>query len=96
MTETKTQPKPKHEIVLVSRKRMSIDGVTDVVSFDEGQVTLVTSCGEMVVEGNGLHIGVLNLENGRVELDGEVDALFYSDDKDPAEKKRGFLARLFG
>ena len=52
MTETKTQPKPKHEIVLVSRKRMSIDGVTDVVSFDEGQVTLVTSCGEMVVEGN--------------------------------------------
>ena len=96
MTETKTQQRPKHEIVLVSRKRMSIDGVTEVVSFDESQVTLVTACGEMIVGGKGIHIGVLNLENGRVELDGEVDALFYSDEKAFAEKKHGFLARLFG
>ena len=96
MTEGKTQQKPKHEVVLVARQKMTMDGVTDVVSFDEGQVTLVTVYGELIVEGKGLHIGVLNLESGRVEIDGEIDSMFYADEKGTAEKKQGFLSRLFG
>ena len=96
MTEGKIQAKPSHEIILTSREKMSVDGVRDVISFDEGQVTLVTACGELVVEGKGLHVGVLNLQSGRVELDGEIDELFYVCEKDPSEKRRGFFGRIFG
>ena len=75
MNEVKTQQKRKHDVILKSRKSLSIDGVEDVISFDEFQVVLITSCGEMTVEGAGLHISVLELDSGIVELDGNVEDL---------------------
>lgn len=95
MNEVKTQPKRKHDIILKSRKNMSIDGVEDVISFDESQVVLVTGCGEMTVEGSGLHISVLDLDSGTVELDGNVEGLFYSDGKPETGSGRSVFARLF-
>lgn len=95
MGEIKSTQTKKHAITLDSRKRMSIEGVTDVISFDEWQVSLVTSCGEMMVEGKNLHISVLELEGGRVVLDGEVDGVFYPDGNEP-QKRRGVLGRIFG
>lgn len=95
MNEAKTQPKRKHDVILKSRKNMSIDGVEDVISFDESQVVLVTSCGEMTVEGMGLHISVLDLESGRVELDGTVEGMFYSDGKPETGSGKSIFARLF-
>lgn len=95
MNEIKAMQNRKHDFALRSRKQMSVDGVSDVVSFDEWQVVLITPCGEMTVEGRGLHISVLDLESGKVELDGEVDGIFYSDGNEQ-NKERGFLSRLFG
>ena len=95
MNEVKTQPKRKHDIILKSRKNMSIDGVEDVISFDESQVVLVTGCGEMTVEGSGLHISVLDVDSGTVELDGNVEGLFYSDGKPETGSGRSVFARLF-
>ena len=94
MNEIKNQPKRNHSVILNSRNKMSIDGVEDVVSFDETQVELVTACGEMTVEGNGLHITTLALDSGTVELDGKIDGIFYSEPK--AERERGgFFSGLF-
>ena len=94
MSETKTAQIKKHIITLDGRKRMHVEGVTDVISFDEWQVSLVTSCGEMTVEGKNLHISVLELESGKVELDGEVDGVFYPDNSE-TPKKRGLFSRMF-
>lgn len=96
MSEVKTQQKIKHDVILKSRKSMSIDGVEDVISFDESLVVLLTTCGEMTVEGSGLHIRVLDLESGVVELDGNVDGVFYSDEKNDNSAHKGVFARLFG
>lgn len=96
MNEIKQQPKRKHDLVLKSRKNMSIDGVENVISFDETQIELVTACGEVTIEGTGLHISTLELESGVVELDGVVDGIFYSDGKSESDKSRGFFSRLFG
>ena len=96
MNEVKTQQKRKHDVTLKSRKNMSIDGVEDVVSFDEAQAVFVTSCGEMTVEGTGLHISVLDLESGRVELDGDVEGIFYSDVHEEKNAGRSVFSRLFG
>ena len=95
MNEVKTQPKKKHDVILKSRKNMSIEGVEEVISFDDTQVVLVTSCGEMTVEGRGLHISVLDLDSGTVELDGNVEGLFYSDGNADAVVGKSIFARLF-
>ena len=95
MNEVKPQQRHKHDLILKSRKDMSIDGVENVISFDESQVVLVTSLGELTVEGNGLHISVLDLESGTVALSGEVDGLYYSNNNRETDKGRGFWARLF-
>ena len=96
MSEVKTQQKRKHDITLKSRKNMSIDGVEDVISFDESQAVFVTSCGEMTVEGTELHISVLDLESGKVELDGNVEGVFYSDGNEDKNAGKSVFSRLFG
>ena len=96
MSEIKAQQKTKHDLVLRSRESASIDGVKEVISFDEGQVILVTSCGEMTVEGEGLHINVLDTDGGVVELVGRVEAVYYTDEKAAQTIGNGFFSRLFG
>lgn len=82
--------KSKHTLALSARTHAEIGGVTEVVSFDEETVTLVTDCGELTVEGTSLHIGTLNLERGCVIIDGRVNALVYT------EAARKGKRRLFG
>ena len=83
----------KHALSMSARARVSIFGVTEVESFDEQTVILSTDCGEMTLEGEGLHIGTLDIARGVVEVDGKVNGLYYSDSI-PA--KRGLRAKLFG
>lgn len=74
------------------RANLRLCGVRDVQSFDDREVVLETSCGAMTVEGEGLHIGVLNVEQGRVEINGRIDGLFYFDNT-PTQKKKLFGRR---
>ena len=74
------------------RTLLEIDGVTDVRGFDENTVLLVTSCGDMTVEGEGLHITHLALEEGCVCVEGRIDGLFYTDGA--KKEKGGFFSRF--
>lgn len=66
------------DITVKNRTKMSISGVTEVISFDETAVDLKTVCGELCVEGEGLHIGVLDTERGIVTLEGRtIDGIYY-------------------
>ena len=79
-----------HALTLVDRRRLSLTGVEDVDCFNEQLVVLRTAQGTLTVAGAGLNVSELSLEDGRVELEGEVDALEYSGVK----KKGGWLGRL--
>ena len=83
-------PERAHSITLCDRKKLSLTGVEDVDCFNEQIVVLRTSQGTLTVAGAGLNISQLSLEAGKVELEGEVDALEYSGGK----KKGGWLGRL--
>ena len=85
-----TQAGQEHGATLVDRKRLSLTGVEDVDCFNEQLVVLRTSQGTLTVAGAGLNVSRLSLEDGRVEVEGQVDALEYSGGK----KKGGFLGRL--
>ncbi len=78
-----------HTMFLDSRSTLNITAVDDVVSFDEGLVTL--SVGETVVNisGEELSIKTLSLENGEVTIEGKISAIVYFDGS-PRKK------RLFG
>ena len=78
-----------HSFVSESRNSIKLLGVSDVVSFDDREVVLQTVCGGMTIEGEELHVGVLNVEEGRIEIDGRIDGLFYFDNT-PTQKKKMF------
>ena len=82
-----------HKLVLESRNRLTMTGVTEVESFDEELVVLHTVRGILVIRGKELHLQLLTLDTGQVHVDGCVDSLTY---EDTVAQKGGFLARLFG
>ena len=82
-----------HQITIQSRERMEIKGVTDVLSFDEEEIVLDTTCGNMTIEGNALHVQVLNLEQGIVCIIGRIDSLSYQS-TEVTNEKGGFWGRL--
>lgn len=75
-----------HSFASRSRDGINISGVSDVVSFDESGVALETVCGSMAVEGEALHITVLNITEGKVEIEGKINGLYYFDNKPTAKK----------
>ena len=82
-----------HHIIAEGRARLSVAGVEDVESFDEGGLVLITSAGTLVIKGSGLHIGKLSIEGGELNVEGRLDSLVYEDAK-PAGG--GLWSRLFG
>lgn len=72
---------------------MTLDGVTDLGSYDQEQIILETNCGVLEIKGAQLHIQQLNLEQGKVLITGEVFLLAYTD-QNLAQKNKGFFGKL--
>lgn len=92
--ETKVQAaRVPHDIFIGSREKMSINGVKEILNFDDSNVNLKTVCGDLCIEGAGLHISVLNIERGEVEMQGKINAMYYYDTAE--DDKKGLLSRIF-
>ena len=78
-----------HKVTLNERSKLSVTGVTEVVSFDETCVVLQTSLGLLIVQGQQLSLKNLSLEGGQVAVEGTVSALSYE------EPRQGGWRRLF-
>ena len=86
----------KHRLVLLDRKQLELGGVKEVVSFDDTRVVLQTVCGTLSVEGEALHVQVLNTESGVVTLEGTVNSVtYYRDESGDKSGSNGFFSRLF-
>lgn len=81
-----------HNIIVEDRKNVSISGVTDVESFDEETVVLMTELGELVIKGFGLHISKIDVVSGDLALEGEIYNIGYTDTQAVGG---GLLSRLF-
>ena len=94
MLESKTvNNKISHDILLHSREKLSINGVKEIINFDENNVNLKTVCGDLAIDGENIHINVLNIEKGEVELQGKIFGLNYYDSIDG--NKLNLLSRIF-
>lgn len=79
-----------HGLQLQDRKRLSMTGVTEVVSFDEEAVVVKTGSGTLIIQGQGLQLKTLSPEGGRVEVSGTVSALEYQEPKTVGGWRRFF------
>ena len=80
-----------HQLSLTERKKLTMTGVTEVVSFDETAVVLETSLGNLIVQGQGLQLKTLSVDGGQVAVEGHVSALLYEE-----PRQGGWLRRLLG
>lgn len=92
MTQSSSLPTASHRITLDRRESLRVDGVTEVVSFDDTAVVLKTTQGTLLVAGQDLKLRTLTLEGGQVAVDGTVNLLQYED----LRPRGGFFRRLLG
>ncbi|MGN0489184.1 MAG: sporulation protein YabP [Ruminococcus sp.] len=85
-----TLKKP-HNLILDSRKKLSLSGVEDVSGFNEETVSLTTEMGGLVIRGSDLHISKLNLDTGEVEIEGMINSLQYIQSR----QNKSFMQRIF-
>lgn len=86
--------RPPHNITMNDRAHMEICGVKEVLSFDDIAVSLMTECGALDISGAEIKVSVIDVEKGRIVLDGRIDLLSYRDTEKPESGKGGFLSRL--
>lgn len=84
------EPLP-HRLTLAERNKLTVTGVTEVVSFEDREVVLQTGMGILTVQGSQLQLKTLSLEGGQMEVEGSVSALVYEE-----ARQGGWFSRLFG
>jgi sporulation protein YabP len=82
-----------HQVKLEDRRQLVITGVVHVDNYDDSEITLQTTLGVLVIKGEDLNISVLNLENGTLNVSGQVNQLAYSDAAG-GKKGKGLLQKL--
>ncbi len=80
-----------HSAQMENREKINLTGVLSVESFNECEVTAITSAGPMTVFGSGLHITRLDLDSGHLWIEGELGGLEYHQQM----QKKGFFSQLF-
>lgn len=81
-------------IILENRKKLSISGVNDVLSFDDQVVIVDTELGLLTVKGESIKITKLSLDTAEVIIEGEISNLSYSQNNQ--EKNAGtLLSKIF-
>lgn len=80
-----------HSFFSKNRDGIEVDGVSDVVSFDDVGVVMETLSGSMAIEGEGLHITVLNITDGKVTVEGRINGVYYFEER--KTPKKGLFGR---
>ena len=81
-----------HNLTLKGRSSLTISGIEHIYSFNDKKVELRTSAGEMVIEGENLDMGKLNLDESVISVQGTINSIVYSKERKPQES---FIKRIF-
>ncbi|MGI5892587.1 MAG: sporulation protein YabP [Bacillota bacterium] len=87
----------KQKLILVNRENLSLNGVLSVENFDSSSIHLVTNMGDLVLNGENLHISHLNLDEGEIVIQGFLHSLEYKksrEEKSLKGKSKSLLDRI--
>ena len=88
-----TEIQKNHGVLIRARERLEITAVTDVISFDEESVNLDTAMGEMLIDGEDLHVGTLDTVKGVVVISGKINGLYYRTEQPRKKGIRGIFSK---
>ena len=75
-------------IEIINRERLTMSGVSEVLSFDEDFVAVSTPLGKVEIEGGELKILNMSANSGDLLVAGRIDGVYYA--AKPSAKKRLF------
>ena len=67
------------KLIITDRARLEMTGVLDVTSFDTEHALIKTESGLLAVDGEELHVTLLDLGHGNISFEGKINGLFFSD-----------------
>ena len=73
-----------HDLTLRGRQKLTMTGVSEVLSFEDTSVVLRTEMGTLVVQGSNLQLKTLSTDGGQVAVEGTVAALIYEEPRQGA------------
>ena len=79
-----------HNLTLNDRRKLSLTGATEVISFDDSSVVVNTPLGTLMVQGRELQLKTLTEDGGNVSVEGYITALAYEEPRAAG----GWLSRL--
>lgn len=80
-------------IILENRERLTVTGVTDILTFDEDEIVLNTQNGILEISGRELKVEKLSSDEGEVLAKGFITSLSYAGEI--REKSGGFFKNMF-
>lgn len=84
-----------HSLNLSNRQRLELSGINNVIAFDEKEIVLATNLGYLTINGEELHINMLNLDEGKVAIQGTINNMAYKPQgTDIKAKGKSVLNRL--
>ena len=84
----------KSNLALEDRKKLTLSGVIEVISFDEQKIDLTTKLGNLTIKGEELKMNKLDVQNGDIIIMGNISYIVYSG-KDIKKEKQSLIEKLF-
>lgn len=84
----------KCNLILENRKRLTLSGVIEVISFDEQKIDLTTRLGNLTIKGEGLKMNKLDVQNGDVIIVGDIASVVYNG-RVSKKSNESIISRLF-
>jgi sporulation protein YabP len=84
----------KCNLFLENRKKLTLSGVIEVISFDEQKIDLTTSLGNLTIKGEELKMNKLDVQNGDVIIAGDIASIVYNG-KISKKSNESIISRLF-
>ena len=66
-------------VILENRKKLTMTGIKDVLSFDDEVVVVDSELGLINIKGSDLKVNKISVESGDVVVEGVVRAIEYAD-----------------
>ena len=93
MTQNKIEThSAEHNVIIENRNKLVLSGVNEVESFEEDNVCLKTTKGDLTIRGNEMKMESFQAEIGDLVMRGNIYALVYVND---TGAKEGFFSRIF-
>ncbi|NOW06970.1 sporulation protein YabP [Clostridium beijerinckii] len=84
----------KSSLSLENRKKLTLSGVIEVISFDEQKIDLTTNLGNLTIKGEELKMNKLDVQNGDVIIAGSISSMVYNG-KISKKSNESIISRLF-